>query len=515
MLTRIHAAKCIGIDAVGVTVETDIRRGIGIHLVGMADVAVRESLLRVTTAMTSLGYRIPGRKIVINLAPADLRKSGSGYDLPIAMGIIAASSDSACPYLEDYLIMGELSLDGEVRYVPGAPLFAEFALRNGLKGVILPYGCAHEACCVEGVEVFGVRTLSQAMSVVSGECTEELRMDLSAEGREPAGPGARPCVAEDLPDMADIIGQQCAKRALEIAAAGAHNLIMVGPPGSGKSTLAKALAGILPPMTKEESMLADKIFSVSGKCGISAGRGGRRPFRAPHHATSVAAMIGGGSGDNILPGEVSLANNGVLFLDEFVHLPRCVIESLRGPLEDRKVTVSRLRTKVEFPASFMLVAASNPCPCGYYGEGDRCTCPPHRREEYLSRLSGPIMDRIDLQVFVRRVSAENLGDRPGERSAAVAARVGKARLLQAERFRGENILTNAEMNVRQIARYCPLGGASASAMRMLMDRQGLSMRAYHRIVRVARTIADLENAPEILPKHVLEAAGYRFLDKLK
>ncbi len=513
MLTRIHSAKCIGIEAVDVTVETNVDRGIGIHLVGMADTAVKESLLRVVTAMSSLGYKVPGKKIVINLAPADLRKSGSGYDLPIAAGIISSASDRALPFLDDYLIMGELSLDGGVRYIPGALLYAEFARAKGLKGVILPYDCASEACAIEGIEIFGVRTLTEVMSVLSGD------IDVGSLKMETIGPiqGDNPKGVDkdwDIPDFADIVGQHGAKRALEIAAAGGHNIMMVGSPGSGKSTLAKALAGILPPMTKDEALVTSKIYSVCGK-GSDMGVGFCvRPFRAPHHSTSVAALIGGGSGDNVLPGEVSLAHNGVLFLDEFAQLPRTVIESLRGPLEDRSVVVSRLKAKVKFPASFMLVAASNPCPCGYYGEGDRCKCSPSRREEYLSHLSGPIMDRIDLQVFVRRVQSVSIDEKSRESSAVVADRVRAARRIQVERFSGDGIYTNSEMNLRHLAKYCHLDEGTASALRHLMDSRGLSMRAYYRIVRLARTIADLGGERNISEKHILEAAGYRFLDSL-
>ncbi len=510
MLTRIHAAKCIGIEAVEVTVETDVERGIGIHLVGMADTAVKESLLRVVTAMTALKYKVPGKKIVINLAPADLRKSGSGYDLPIAVGIIAAATDVSMPFVNDYLIMGELGLDGGVRYVPGALLYAEFARAKGLKGVVLPYECASEACEISGIEIYGVHTLTQAVSVLSGDILRDsVRVDVSGGKMS----DTRPCELSEIPDFADIVGQQGAKRAMEIAAAGGHNIIMVGSIGSGKSTLAKALAGILPSMTKEEALVTRKIYSVCGKGCVCSGRGNQRPFRAPHYSTSIPALIGGGSGDSILPGEVSLAHNGVLFLDEFAQLPRSVIESLRGPLEDRKVVVSRLRTKVEFPASFMLVAASNPCPCGYYGEGDRCTCSPSRREEYFSKLSGPIMDRMDLQVFVRRVQSLNIMEQGRESSAVIAERVRKARMVQARRFREEGIFTNSEMNLRHLSKYCSLNDRLAEVMKRLMDKMGFSMRAYYRIIKLARTIADLDGVSEISERHLLEAAEYRFLDR--
>lgn len=510
MLTRINSAKCIGIDAVDVVIEVEIDRGIGIHLVGMADTAVKESLLRIVTAMTSLGYKVPGKKIVINLAPADMRKNGSGYDLPIALGIIASCADEGYTAVRDYMVMGELGLDGEVRYIPGALPYAELAQKRGLKGIILPRDCAPEACAVGGIEVYGVRSLNDVVTIM--EDAEKAReFMVKEEEMEAALPGQD----SGIPDFADIIGQHGAKRAMEIAAAGAHNIMMVGSPGSGKSTLAKALAGILPPLTREEALVTSKIYSICGKGLQRPAMCRTRPFRAPHHSTSIASLIGGGSGDCIVPGEVSLANNGVLFLDEFAQLPRSIIESLRAPLEDRIVTVSRMRAKITFPASFMLVAASNPCPCGYYGEGNRCTCKPYRREDYLSKLSGPIMDRIDLQVVVHRVNSGQLASRgKGESSAVVAARVKKAREIQLRRFASESIFTNSEMSIRQLERFCPLSPEIRYCLDGIMETMQLSLRAYHRIIRLARTIADLEGAAEIDRNHILEAAGYRFLDKL-
>ena len=329
MLTRINSAKCIGIDAVDVVIEVEIDRGIGIHLVGMADTAVKESLLRIVTAMTSLGYKVPGKKIVINLAPADMRKNGSGYDLPIALGIIASCADEGYTAVRDYMVMGELGLDGEVRYIPGALPYAELAQKRGLKGIILPRDCAPEACAVGGIEVYGVRSLNDLVTIM--EDAEKAReFMVKEEGMEAALPGQD----SGIPDFADIIGQHGAKRAMEIAAAGAHNIMMVGSPGSGKSTLAKALAGILPPLTREEALVTSKIYSICGKGLQRPAMCRKRPFRAPHHSTSIASLIGGGAGDCIVPGEVSLANNGVLFLDEFAQLPRSIIESLRAPLED-------------------------------------------------------------------------------------------------------------------------------------------------------------------------------------
>lgn len=519
MLIRVYGAKCVGIDAVKVTVEVNIDRGIGIHLVGLADVAVKESLLRTTTALQALGYRIPGKRIVINLAPADVHKNGSGYDLPIAIGIIAASDQRELPLAGRFLMMGELGLDGSVRGIPGALPFTELAASEDFDGIILPLASALEAAELQNVSVYGVHTLDDVVNILSGEedCSGMLVWNSSAyrsmkESRTGAG------LRQDIPDFADIIGQEGAKRALEIAAAGSHNVAMIGPPGSGKSSLAKALAGIMPPMTREESLLTSKIFSIAGKGNLRYGLMDRRPFRSPHYSASLAAIIGGGAGDGIVPGEVSLAQNGVLFLDEAAQMPRSVIEALRGPIEDRKVVISRLKSKVEYPSSFMLVLASNPCPCGYWGVGDRCTCTPAQRLAYLSRLSGPLMDRIDLQLVVPMLDAAQLTrlraeGRCSEPSAAVAARVTAAREIQQKRFKGQNINANSEMSNKQIERFCVLGEDSKNLLISLMDRLGLSMRAYFRIIKVARTIADLEGSESILPQHISEAAAYRFLDR--
>jgi magnesium chelatase family protein len=465
------------------------------------------------TALQARGFHVPGKKIVINLAPADMHKQGSGYDLPIALGVIAASDQRPLPGLGKYLIMGELGLDGSLRPVSGALPMVELALEQGFKGCILPEESALEAADFTQAQVFGVQTLEDVLLILEERedpshlliwNTESYRRALE----EPTLPFG------SFMDFADIIGQEGAKRGVEIAAAGGHNLIFIGAPGSGKSSMAKAVAGILPPMTREESAVTSKIWSVAGKTTGQLGLMRRRPFRAPHISASKAAILGGGSGENILPGEVSLASGGVLFADEFCEAPKSTLEALRGPLEDRKVTISRLKAKIVYPASFMLIAASNPCPCGYYGEGDRCTCSVGQRAAYLSKLSGPIMDRIDIQLWIHPVETSALiQNRKGEPSAAIAERVRKARDLQLERFRGTGIFTNAEMSSKMLERFCPLSDDCKATLERIIDRLGLSARAYTRIIKIARTIADLAGQPDILPAHLAEAAGYRFLDR--
>lgn len=510
MLINIHCAKCIGIDALPVTVEIDVTSGLGIHLVGLADAAVKESLLRTITALQSMGFRIPGKKIVINLAPADMHKKGSGYDVPIALGIISASGQKDLPFVEKYMIMGELGLDGSIREVPGALPTVELAIRENLMGCILPMSSAKEAVEYRDFDVFGVETLGDVLRILSGN---EPCEDLLIRNRYVPEENDGKDMTDNIMDFSEIMGQESAKRGLEIAASGGHNALLIGSPGSGKSSLAKAMASILPPLDLEESLQTMRIYSVAGKGNPLGGMMKRRPFRSPHYSASLAALLGGGS-DNIMPGEISLAHNGILFIDEFCEAPKKMLEALRAPMEDRKVTISRLKSKVEYPADFMLVAATNPCPCGYYGDGDRCTCTPSRRIAYLSKLSGPIMDRIDIQLWVPKVDARQLVNRrAAEPSEAIAARVRAARDIQKARFRDEGIFCNAAMNNRQMEKYCQLDEACRDILERLIERMGLSARACSRIIKLARTIADLAGLPDIRPEHISEAAGYRFLDR--
>ena len=547
MLIRITSARCIGIDACPVTVEVNISNGIGIHLVGLADVAVKESLLRTVTALQSLEFRVPGKKIVINLAPADIHKKGSGYDVPIALGIIAASGQREMPGLGKYLILGELGLDGTVRDVPGALPISEAAPQWGFEGCILPLNSAMETVEFRTCKVFGVRDLNDVLRIV---CEEDGYEELLVERQIPAHSACDSTAGDNgcTMDFGDIVGQDAAKRGLEIAAAGSHNVILIGSPGSGKSSLAKAMCGILPPLTKEEALQTCKIYSVAGRGDLRRDIWAR-PFRAPHNTASTTALVGGGS-SSILPGEISLAHNGVLFLDEFCEIPRSSVEALRGPMEDRTIVVSRLRSRVEFPADFTLIAATNPCPCGYYGDGDRCTCSVGRREAYIARLSGPLSDRIDIQVWCRSVPPKLLIDKPlQESSKDVARRVAIARRIQMERFRDERIFCNGQMDNRMLDKYCPLDRECRDFLEKAMERMGMSARACKRIIRLSRTIADLEMAAEavkatddVLKKgkkgsgegtetmaqclgnlhikdtgikvgHLAEAISYRFLDK--
>ena len=507
MFVRTYAGAVVGVDARTVSVEVDISGGgLGLFLVGLPDSAVKESEQRIRAAFGNSGERMSGRKVVVSLAPADLRKEGAAFDLPIAVGILAAMSRVDAAAVADTLFAGELSLDGSVKPVRGILPVAMQARADGIRRLVVPAANAAEAAVVEGIEVFGVDSLRRTVDFLNGET------QLFPAATRPEDPAVPDGSLYDE-DFADVRGQQHVKRALEIAAAGGHNVLMIGAPGSGKTMLARRLPTILPPLTPEEALETTKIHSVAGSAEI-AGLMTRRPFRAPHHTVSQVALIGGGQSPH--PGEVSLAHHGVLFLDELPEFGRSALEVLRQPLEEKRITVSRARYKVQYPANFTLIAAMNPCPCGYYNHPDReCTCSPGAVHRYMGRISGPLMDRIDMHIEVAPVSASELaGAAPGEPSAAVRERVCRAREVQRNRFRScRGVHANAMMNSAMLREYCVLDAASAALLEQAMQRLSLSARAYDRILKVARTIADLAGREQIDAADVAEAINYRSLDR--
>lgn len=507
MLVKVFAAAVQGIDATLITIEVNSSRGCMFYLVGLPDSAVKESHQRILSALQVNGYKIPTSNLVINMAPADIRKEGSAYDLPLAIGMLAASEVIRPDRLERYLLMGELSLDGSLQPIKGALPIAIKARELGFEGLILPRQNAREAAVVNHLTVYGVENLREVVEFFNGgrELTPtEINTREEFYARQNTF---------DL-DFSDVKGQENVKRALEVAAAGGHNVLLIGSPGSGKSMLAKRLPSILPPLSLGESLETTKIHSVAGKLGRDGGLISTRPFRDPHHTISNVAMTGGGSFPQ--PGEISLAHNGVLFLDELPEFSRNVLEVLRQPLEDRKISISRVKCNVEYPASFMLVASMNPCPCGYYNHPTKaCVCSPGQVQKYLNRISGPLLDRIDLQIEVTPVPFEKMSDvRPGEPSAVIRERVVRARQLQQERYaQVPGVYCNAQMTSKLLSRYARPDDSGLALLKGAMTRLNLSARAYDRILKVARTIADLEGSDSIRSAHLAEAIGYRNLDR--
>ena len=507
MLVKVYAAALQGIDATIVTIEVNSSRGIKFFLVGLPDSAVKESHERIISALQVNGYRFPSRQIVVNMAPADIRKEGSAYDLPLAIGILASAGEVSEEKLSKFLIMGELSLDGSLQPIKGALPIAISARAQDYEGFILPKENAREAAVVNNLNVYGVENIKEVIEFFNGE--REL---------EPTIVNTREEFYQhqsNFPyDFADVKGQENVKRALEVAAAGGHNVIMIGAPGSGKSMMAKRLPSILPPLSLGESLETTKIHSVAGKLSKNDSLIATRPFRAPHHTNSQVAMVGGGS--NPQPGEISLAHNGLLFLDELPEFNRSVLEVLRQPLEDRHISISRAKYSLDYPASFMLVASMNPCPCGYYNHPTKaCVCNPGQVHRYLNRISGPLLDRIDIQIEIVPVPFEKMAEQQtSESSANIRKQVIKARKIQEQRFANHpGIYCNAQMESKLLHQYATPDGQGLNLLRTAMTRLNLSARAYDRILKVARTIADLEASEAIKPNHIAEAISYRNLDR--